>query len=241
MYDDLKYAQQRLTETIVRTNEGVPIYVLGVFLRGEDNKAQVDGVKVANVVAKRRGYAPALEADFLNPQYIPRPALKQRDLVQKCTAKDLEVEYIVIKTSENGKASLDKIDISSPPLGYLNNGGTSVYITRVPIRGYWRQGIGLGNICVVGDGGKDEVPNFASPPYSDTIMGKYPSYEECLEKVWKKEKTKVAFSRHFALSKTSLYYKGYVVGTLDKFGQVDFNKNKFYLNDHLFEEKNGQH
>lgn len=110
-------------------------------------------------------------------------------------------------------------------MGYVNYDVFSVYMKRKPLRMY-KVGLCAENISYVrGDfryndddlGYIDRLRmGLTESNLADTLLGKFPSFGEVVEKVRNKTSRLLAFDRQFALSyKGGVYYRGKQVGTFD--------------------------
>lgn len=121
---------------------------------------------------------------------------------------------------------LDDCDLNPVKLGYVNFKKGTHYLTRVPMRKDWRQGLRM-NTILTAQGDKP-----AMIPYhviANTIMGKFPSFKECLERL-NQSKLKgvqsIAFCRNFSISKEELTWKG-----LFSVGSVNMENGNIHIND----------
>lgn len=127
---------------------------------------------------------------------------------------------------ENYRADANELDIVPVPLGMCNYEGDVSYLSRVPLRRDWRQGLRRENFI------SDNYPHAGIPPQelAKVIRGEYPTYAEALESV-KKGAKGVAWCRQWAILKGNvLRYKW------DKVGKV--KAGQFILLDeykHLYE------
>ena len=126
----------------------------------------------------------------------------------------------------NYKVPAQELNLVPVPLGMCNFEGTISYLSRMPLRRDWKQGLRRENFT------SNNVNHAAIPPHelAKVIRGQYPSYVEAMELVAKGLKG-VAWTRHWAVSSTGLlHYKWDVVGK-----KAD---NKFVLDEpyrHLYE------
>lgn len=115
------------------------------------------------------------------------------------------------------------------PLGMCNFGGIARYLSRIPLRRDWRQGLRRENFtCSVGD-------HAAIPPdvLAAVIKGEYPSLATCLGET--KPGQSIAWHRHWAVTgEEKLMYKRSVVGT-SKGGVLLLDKQFNYLAEALEE------
>jgi hypothetical protein len=110
--------------------------------------------------------------------------------------------------------TLDDIDLTPVPLGYVNHEDSSVYAMRIPLRHCWKQGLCQGNFHTISNEGCDRHRSVSLPSERifATINGVYPKFKEASKKVGFKGVLNVAFSREFAISKDNIFYKGRNVG-----------------------------
>lgn len=113
------------------------------------------------------------------------------------------------------EAYLEDCDINPVPLGYVNHNKTTHYITRTPMRRDWRQGLRMLNIVDVEGAQPRMIPYHT---IAHTILGKYPSFKSCLDRLSSKDKIlKMAYCRDFSINNEGvLIYKGlFEVGKID--------------------------
>lgn len=108
-------------------------------------------------------------------------------------------------TGKRKNVTLDKLNVEPAPLGYCNYNGVASYLSRIPMREDWRQGL------------RKRIINSSASPvamidYSEiakTIIGEFPSYTQCLAIT----SGSMAWHRDWARdSEGVLYYKSYIVG-----------------------------
>lgn len=133
------------------------------------------------------------------------------------------------------RIKLHDLNISSMPLGYINVGVNCYYVSRIPRRDDWRQGLRDNQLTTRGhirikNCGKELV---------DMLQKKYPSFEECVKLVKEGEVNAKAFCRVFAVSYTLirggnpvLLYKGQSVGEVVD-GKPDLKHNYIHLKERL--------
>lgn len=126
------------------------------------------------------------------------------------------------------------IAAETPSLGYTNYDGSAYYLSRLPRRRDWRQGLRRENMVVMsGRQGKpymfrDYIPLVVPIKLRD----KYPKYSECLDRV-EDYYTSCAFSPLFAIDKDmKLLYKGGEVGR-DAKGVPTLAEGYFWLEETL--------
>ena len=103
-----------------------------------------------------------------------------------------------------------QLNLVPVPLGMCNYGGMLSYLSRIPMRRDWKQGLRRENFTSTG------IAHAAIPPeeLAKVIRGEYPSYEQTLVLI-EGGLDGVAWSRHWGVLKGGfLRYKWDVVGKL---------------------------
>ena len=115
---------------------------------------------------------------------------------------------------EKGVVSVEAntLDLRPVRLGYLNQDGLAAYISRMPMRRDWRQGLRhLSMVCADGVMNKDRV-RFLE--LSNTILGIFPTFAEACTAISTNCKS-MAWARHWALNdRGCVMYKGENVGVI---------------------------
>jgi hypothetical protein len=141
-----------------------------------------------------------------------------------------------LKLGQSAIFKFDQIDLEPVKLGWVNVSGNSFYVMRTPVRA-WSQGLTRDNTLILYCPEEQVPDNINYKWYHDTIVGIFPSYEDCL-RLSGKEYKKRAFSRRFAISKDWLFYKGMIVGDIEnKLPKLD--PRYIYLREHLEETLDG--
>jgi hypothetical protein len=122
---------------------------------------------------------------------------------------------------------LSECDINPVSLGYVNHKKSAHYIMRAPMRRDWRQGLRMLNIVDA------EGMNPRLIPYrtiAQTIMGSFPSFKSCLDRLNSKEKIEeMAFNRDFAVNREGdMKYK-----SLFTIGKVDMTNGNLLIGDNF--------
>lgn len=116
----------------------------------------------------------------------------------------IRLKYEDIMTDVVNRETIDKFNLDPVPLGYVNSDGEARYVTRMPLRNDWKQGIRQRSICDIGGYGINHI-TYRTIGY--TIMGKFPKIATVLERV-SRGHSSMAFSREFAItSRGVLKYK----------------------------------
>jgi hypothetical protein len=140
--------------------------------------------------------------------------------VKTCTqfGAEIAVSYFDVITEQSGQAFLKDIDLNPPLLGYVNIGNKNCqYITRMPMRKDWKQGVRKNNIVTP----TGHTPDISMKHLAKTIMNEFPSLTTVVGKL--KDFIKggyigtIAFSRDFAADTTGrVYYKSmFSIGEVD--------------------------
>lgn len=101
------------------------------------------------------------------------------------------------------KANL--LDLKPVSLGMCNCMGKANYLSRIPMRRDWKQGLRKENFI-----SHTHIPNALIPPdiLGLTIQGKYPTFKECLASFKDKKVESIAWHRHWAVDRNmDLLYK----------------------------------
>lgn len=129
------------------------------------------------------------------------------------------------------KVDMNELNLVPVPLGMCNFNDQVSYLSRVPLRRDWRQGLRRENFI------SNNVPHSAVPPdvLGAVIEGVYPTLQEALEKASKGIST--AFHRHWAVTRDNiLVYKRDNVGVVHK-GMLLLDREYQYLAEALEEVK----
>lgn len=171
MYDDAQYANSRLTGTVVRNNNGVPVMVHEC--RGDGGDMQFN---ISDLIAEK-----------------PRK------------------KWVESNT----------LNLRSMPLGYINIDNKAFYLSRIPRRDDWRQGLRDNQLTTRGilrimHHGKS---------IHQMLKEEYPSFQRCVQKLLDDKEGVVhsqAFSRVFSIQymrggvSLKLMYKGKHCGTINR-------------------------
>lgn len=118
---------------------------------------------------------------------------------------EIIVGFNYLSSGDSGVDVLENFDLNPVKLGYVNYQNNAHYLSRMPMRKDWRQGLRSINIS-------DPFGGRPSIPYkviAETIVGNYPTFHSALEKINSSEEDKrVAFCRDFSMFKDILTYKG---------------------------------
>lgn len=150
-------------------------------------------------------------------------------------SRDMLVKYIPLSAIDADApliCHINDLDITPVPLGYCNYGKNASYLTRMPMRRDWRQGLRRGNFTSLSGVDPNKIP------YTElglTIMGSYPTFAMTLKSI--KGVKSMAWHRHWALDNGgSVFYKGssLPVGTIAN-GCVELDSRHHYLAEALKE------
>lgn len=122
---------------------------------------------------------------------------------------------------------LGDLTLESPKLGWVNTEGGAAYVSRIPKREDWRQGVRRNNLTTLT--GRD-IRGLDTRDIARCIKGTYPRLQDVV-----KQRGLVAWSREWAVENGLLHYKHYgVVGKLG--GNVATLSGKYhYLYESLME------
>lgn len=128
--------------------------------------------------------------------------------------------------------SAKELNLVPVPLGMCNFNQNAHYLSRIPMRRDWKQGLRKENFT------SNTVHVQLIPPdiLREVIVGKYPTFNECLDMCAKKEAKSAAWHRHWAVRNdgTILYKNEGVVG-FTAGGEVILNEPYRYLQEALKE------
>lgn len=132
---------------------------------------------------------------------------------------------------ESIQKTVDAKELDTRPvkLGYVNFNGKCYYLSRIPKRRDWRQGLRRENMMCIPHKGINILSWEVIAP---TIIGKYPTFEKCVQVA--KTGKQLAWHRQWALSGNSVLYRCEVVGEVVD-GKVNLHKEFTYLREALEE------
>lgn len=143
------------------------------------------------------------------------------------------------------KCTLENLEISPVPLGYINCYGYAYYGCRRPMRQDWKQGLRSQNLLTYTNGEKCAI-EWAVTFYKslgECIEGKYPSFKVAIEKTVRNPTGKfsgMAFSRDFSVNKNGgIRYKDHLVGAVDSNNNVLFNEGYEFVEESFHEATYG--
>jgi len=134
-----------------------------------------------------------------------------------------------------------ELDINPVPLGYANIGGKALYISRIPLRNDWKQGLRPKNMrysLSKPNNGEIEEEDLLRRELPNDVIGKtiegiYPSYDDVVRAIANpgKKLQSMAYDRNFAIGVDgSIFHKGkYTVGTM-----IDAARRVFRLKDEFW-------
>lgn len=241
-YENLKEARMRINNTVVMY-DGHPHLVLAVSDHKQDGifRVYLDPFRTDN------------EAMAIHKYHMPHTWHDEPE----CTVG--HKMDIFLETADGKNSGVIRKMMNSPlfnnfrpfPLGMCNTKGRALYVERKPVR-HTHQGLTEEMLDVsalslsLGDnskkslsfGGRQSVP-FLNTDFCNTILGVYPSLEECVDKFRTDSvaNDSVAFDRNFALVKgplgvVYLAYKNELVGFLPT---LDSREVRLGRNTHLRE------
>jgi len=123
-----------------------------------------------------------------------------------------------------------ELDTIPVKLGYANFNGKCYYLTRVPKRRDWRQGLRRENMYSIPSQG---IRVLDWRVIGQTILGKYPTFKKCVQVA--RTGKQLAWHRQWALSGVGVLYRGELVGRVDEEGNITLDKEFNYLKEALAE------
>jgi hypothetical protein len=145
----------------------------------------------------------------------------------------MKTEYCTLEDMTTVKrCQAGELDLKPVPLGYCNYNKQACYLSRIPMRRDWRQGLRRGNFASLSGVNADRIPYDV---LRQCIVGDYPTFAGAVEAV-KKVKS-MAWHRHWAVdSDLRILYKGsnVPVGMLEN-GEIVLNSKYQYLKEALKE------
>lgn len=99
---------------------------------------------------------------------------------------------------------VEELNLKPVPLGYCNYNKQACYLSRIPMRRDWRQGLRRGNFASLSGANADRIPYEV---LRQCILGDYPTFPAALEVV--KRVKSIAWHRHWAIdSEGRILHKG---------------------------------
>jgi hypothetical protein len=143
------------------------------------------------------------------------------------------------ETGEQQELNINDLSFSVGRLGYVNDraSGLATFLSRVPIRRDYRQGLRYSQLCYLRNGSSNAISEHWMKTNVKSINKcleqDYPSFETVTELV-EEYNVDVAFNRNFAISnKYKLLYKGFVVGDLTKDDKLKLNNQFNFVEEEL--------
>lgn len=136
------------------------------------------------------------------------------------------------KMDETDTCNVADLNLKPVPLGYCNYNKFACYLSRMPMRRDWRQGLRRGNFCSTGAIHPDRIPYEC---LKKTILREFPSFAKCLIAVAKLKS--IAWHQHWAMDSVGeVFYKGAPkpVGKIAD-NKVELDSRSMYLKEALQE------
>lgn len=117
----------------------------------------------------------------------------------------MKVQYAPLSALDNiGVCDIDALNLQPVPLGYCNYNKHACYLSRMPMRRDWRQGLRRGNFTSLSGVDPQRIPYDA---IHQVIVGDYPTFKAALGS--SKKVKSIAWHRHWALDTFGqILYKG---------------------------------
>lgn len=149
-------------------------------------------------------------------------------------AVDENKKNVIVKASD--------LSFNVGQLGYINEfiSGIAYYLTRLPIRRDFKQGLRSSQLCYSRNGSTSTISEswFENniKPINNCLNNKYPKLEKAIETI-DESNCDVAFSKNFALNeKYALLYKGFKAGRLTKDDKIKLDFNFNFIEEELAKE-----
>ena len=151
--------------------------------------------------------------DFNDPYNLDYARTKLIGTIVRLDGRAIQIEdlsgkvayyhYLTDDEKKQLSCPIKDIDITPVELGYINYNVDTYYLTRMPMRRDWRQGLRQLS-CITPTNKRIDVPMSAVGKAIENI---YPKFEEAIEKIGKGFKS-IAFSRNFAVTSSgAIQYK----------------------------------
>lgn len=161
-------------------------------------------------------------------------------------SRNNELDKAVISATDEAGAlvnlTIDQLDFSIGKLGYLNDAlsGAAMFISRLPIRRDFRQGLRSGQLSYIRNGSynplSDNWMQANVKNISKCLWNEYPDLDTVIE-LSEEYNGDIAFSKNFALSsKYKLLYKGFTVGDLTKEDKFKLGKQFNFIEEEFTKE-----
>lgn len=145
----------------------------------------------------------------------------------------MSVSYsLLTEMDTNKQCKVEELNLKPVPLGYCNYNKYACYLTRMPMRRDWRQGLRRGNFTSLSGADANRIPYDA---LRQCILGDYPDFAGALEAA-KKIKS-CAWHRHWAVDcNGQVLHKGAIkpVGVVEN-GVIVLHSKYQYLKEALKE------
>lgn len=127
-------------------------------------------------------------------------------------------------------AEYDELKAPARHLGYVNCGGSAMYMSRRPVRRYSvglsKNSVNFSNPPGHAPQGMDQIRRVVelnAPEIVDTVFNRYPTIDECWEGLAAGVYKLVAFDRQFAMD-----HRGYIYYKADRVGKVNGKPKSVY-------------
>lgn len=164
------------------------------------------------------------------------------DIYAKDNRLDTATIHAVNEHKKEVKININQLNFSVGKLGYVNDAmtGLAMFVSRLPIRRDFRQGLRYSQLCFNRNGSSNSVNEVwmdqNAKALNNCLENRYPKLEEVIEQV-EEYNNDVAFSKNFALSnKYKLLYKGFVIGDLNKDDRFKLHNQFNFVEEELVKE-----
>jgi hypothetical protein len=132
--------------------------------------------------------------------------------------------------------SIGEFNLSSPPLGYSSDEGSAVFVSRIPLREDWKQGLRPNNLVISQRGTMTRPRHHIKTLLKGCTLRNYPCFTEAVESVEDIYESR-AFCPQFAVhSDGSVWYKeNKPIGTVDTECRIKLDGKFFWMKEQLSE------
>jgi hypothetical protein len=184
-----------------------------------------------------------ITASFMRGNQVGSGLYKITDIVNRKN-NDLSKATILSIDEEGEEKSLSISDLSFSvgKLGYVTDRytGAAFYLSRMPIRRDFKQGLRSSQLCFVRNGSSNGLPDHwlenNVKSVSNCLRDKYLDFNTVLE-LSEETNSDTPLSKNFALSnKYKLLYRGFSVGSLNKKDKFSLSTQFNFLEEELVKE-----
>jgi hypothetical protein len=169
------------------------------------------------------------------------------DISSKSNLLDKAVITALNQDKLHVQIKITDLEFNIGKLGYVNDviSGIAMFVSRLPLRRDYRQGIRSSQLNFTRNGGSSPVSELwleqNAKAVNKCINNQFPKLETVIElsEEWNND---IAFSKNFALSsKYKLLYKGFTIGSLNKDDKFKLDNNFNFVEEEFAKEVGYEH